>query len=353
LFRWLQKNKKQKKKTTKTNTQSYLFWSNFLSCCWVAFLFNFSIKTKGAKVANHHTYTHLPFANKHKQKKKMWSKRKTNGGITLDVSLSTLQKSIRRGETALALEVARDLLYSGMTGYAIGRLKVVVSEDIGVASDDMPQRALSLLQNAQKLEKDGKPKGKGVKRKGSDAGEDSGVRRRDRTLPPPERAVRLVLECVHLMCSERKFRGADYAGKIFYRHRSRCREAMRMSPLPPQPACEDEWSRRAKRLLMGGDPKSLLVEPLGRLDRALEEGDEVEALYWCAEVDSMRVLCATRLPVRGRRKPAKNACRPGLIVWRLLMVRADAMIAEGLFVCLFVCLRVSPTTTLPFTAFFF
>jgi len=70
----------------------------------------------------------------------------TRQGLGLfDVS-SALQKAVRRGDEYLALRCAEELFVSNYGEYCWKRLKIMVSEDIGLGEPNLPATILSLYQ---------------------------------------------------------------------------------------------------------------------------------------------------------------------------------------------------------------
>ena len=82
---------------------------------------------------------------------------RTRHGHPLDVAVSALQKAIRRSHTDDALYWATELSEGGYPGYLWRRLKVILSEDIGIAEPDLPAtiHALHSTWEAQRKEKGG------------------------------------------------------------------------------------------------------------------------------------------------------------------------------------------------------
>lgn len=68
----------------------------------------------------------------------------TVNGHRLDEVVSALQKAIRRSEIDNALYWGVDMWLSGYEEYAWKRLKIIASEDIGIAERDMPAQIQSL-----------------------------------------------------------------------------------------------------------------------------------------------------------------------------------------------------------------
>lgn len=75
-----------------------------------------------------------------------WRNGVTKGGHRPQEASSALQKSIRRGETYDALYWASDLDLSGFPKYVWKRLKIMVSEDIGLANPTLPAQIWALYQ---------------------------------------------------------------------------------------------------------------------------------------------------------------------------------------------------------------
>lgn len=78
------------------------------------------------------------------------------GGYKLGEVASALQKSIRRGEEDSALFWATELDLSGYSEYAWKRLRIITSEDIGLASPTLPAiiQALYSAWSDQRKKKD-------------------------------------------------------------------------------------------------------------------------------------------------------------------------------------------------------
>jgi replication-associated recombination protein RarA len=84
----------------------------------------------------------------------------THGGYRMDEVASALQKSVRRGEERQAIFWATELDLTGYGNYAWKRLRVLCSEDVGIAWPDGPAviRALyETWQETRKAEKDRPP----------------------------------------------------------------------------------------------------------------------------------------------------------------------------------------------------
>jgi replication-associated recombination protein RarA len=118
---------------------------------------------------------------------------RTRGGFALDEVASALQKTIRRGEERQAIFWATELDLSGYGNYAWKRLRIICSEDLGLAWREGPAviRALSdTWQDTRKAEKD----------------------------RPPERsnAMLFLVHAVSLLARAPKSRLIDNACTIFY-----------------------------------------------------------------------------------------------------------------------------------------
>ena len=70
----------------------------------------------------------------------------TTGGHKLPEVVSALQKAIRRGNVDDALYWATDMYQTGYAEYCWKRLRIITSEDVGLADLDMPQRIAALYQ---------------------------------------------------------------------------------------------------------------------------------------------------------------------------------------------------------------
>jgi replication-associated recombination protein RarA len=81
-----------------------------------------------------------------------WSKARTPGGLLCEEASSWLQKSLRRGLEVEALTAARELTEAGYGGYVWRRLRVVGSEDVGLAEPGM-QPLLETLQSCWERER--------------------------------------------------------------------------------------------------------------------------------------------------------------------------------------------------------
>ncbi len=82
---------------------------------------------------------------------------RTRGGFALDEVASALQKTIRRGEEREAIFWATELDLSGYGNYAWKRLRIVCSEDVGLAWTEGPSVIRALFetwQDTRKAEKD-------------------------------------------------------------------------------------------------------------------------------------------------------------------------------------------------------
>jgi replication-associated recombination protein RarA len=85
---------------------------------------------------------------------------RTQGGFALDEVASALQKTIRRGEEREAIFWVTELDLAGYGNYAWKRLRIICSEDVGIAWPEGPAviRALyDTWQEMRKAEKDRPP----------------------------------------------------------------------------------------------------------------------------------------------------------------------------------------------------
>jgi replication-associated recombination protein RarA len=144
---------------------------------------------------------------------------RTRGGFALDEVASALQKAVRRGEERQAIFWATELDLSGYGNYAWKRLRIICSEDVGLAWAEGPAviRALSdTWQDTRKAEKD----------------------------RPPERssAMLFLVHAVCLLARAPKSRLVDNAGTVFY---SGDREAIRLE-IPDHAL--DHHTARGRRL---------------------------------------------------------------------------------------------------------
>lgn len=86
---------------------------------------------------------------------------RTRGGFAMDEVASALQKSIRRGEEREAIFWATELDLAGYGNYAWKRLRIICSEDVGIAWPDGPAVVRALYENwleTRKAEKDRPPR---------------------------------------------------------------------------------------------------------------------------------------------------------------------------------------------------
>ena len=146
--------------------------------------------------------------------------RETIGGYVVGEVTSALHKSIRRCEERQALWWATELDLSGFGAYVWRRLRLICSEDIGLAEPHMPATIRALFDNwtdARKAKKEG------------DARE-------------------YLTHAVLLLVRARKSRIVDNAATIFYDARSR--EAMRMQ-IPDYAL--DHHTARGRRMRRGAD----------------------------------------------------------------------------------------------------
>jgi replication-associated recombination protein RarA len=85
---------------------------------------------------------------------------KTNGGYLCGEVASAMQKAIRRGEETAALFWATELDLAGFGNYVFKRLRIIASEDVGLADPYMPATIRALYDSWQELTKEykGKPR---------------------------------------------------------------------------------------------------------------------------------------------------------------------------------------------------
>ena len=118
---------------------------------------------------------------------------RTRGGFAMDEVASALQKTIRRGQERQAIFWATELDLYGYGNYAWKRLRIICSEDVGLAWPDGPAAIRALYDNWQ----------------------DARKREKDR---PPERsnAMLFLVHAVCLLARAAKSRLIDNACVIFY-----------------------------------------------------------------------------------------------------------------------------------------
>jgi replication-associated recombination protein RarA len=78
---------------------------------------------------------------------------RSRGGFVMDEVSSALQKSIRRGEERQAIFWASELDLSGYGNYAWKRLRIICSEDVGVAWPEGPAVIRALYENWEETRK--------------------------------------------------------------------------------------------------------------------------------------------------------------------------------------------------------
>jgi replication-associated recombination protein RarA len=78
----------------------------------------------------------------------------TVGGHSFYTVASAIQKYVRRGDEHKALYWFSELFISGFDAYAWKRIKVMVSEDIGLANPDLPAQIHSLHQTYLEMKKE-------------------------------------------------------------------------------------------------------------------------------------------------------------------------------------------------------
>lgn len=82
---------------------------------------------------------------------RVWTSIRTRAGIPLDEVLSAYQKAVQRKEYDDARDIVLDAFHSGREGHIIGRIQMAISEDVGVASADMPQIISGLLKRVDAI----------------------------------------------------------------------------------------------------------------------------------------------------------------------------------------------------------
>ncbi len=171
---------------------------------------------------------------------------RTRGGYTMDEVASALQKTIRRGHERDAIFWATELDLTGYGNYAWKRLRIICSEDIGIAWTEGPAVIRALYENwveARKAEKD----------------------------RPPERsnAILYLVHAVVLLTRAPKSRLVDNASALFYTGE---REAMRID-IPDYAL--DHHTARGRRL---GKTEAACYESSYRIEnRTVEDPYESEA----------------------------------------------------------------------------
>jgi replication-associated recombination protein RarA len=78
---------------------------------------------------------------------------RTRGGFVIDEVASALQKTIRRGQERQAIFWATELDLTGYGNYAWKRLRIICSEDVGLAWPDGPTVIRALYENWQETRK--------------------------------------------------------------------------------------------------------------------------------------------------------------------------------------------------------
>lgn len=112
-----------------------------------------------------------------------------HNGLPYDIAISWLQKAIRRGYYEQAVHCAYQIHKLGkiFTSHLLNRLLIIVSEDIGPAEMDLPDRILPLYQEAMELNNDD---------------------HEDQAMIP------LILEMIYLLSESRKSRITDWLSHI-------------------------------------------------------------------------------------------------------------------------------------------
>lgn len=135
----------------------------------------------------------------------MWAAKRTNLGFALDEVLSAFQKDVRRGNTSSAIGFVLDAWRSGLGSYIIGRMRIILSEDIGIANPTLPQLLCPSLERVEALRDKGK-KGNGKELK---------------------EAEKLLTQCTMLLCESPKSRIADMVAKVFFKYNTNLKEYMK------------------------------------------------------------------------------------------------------------------------------
>jgi replication-associated recombination protein RarA len=118
---------------------------------------------------------------------------RTRGGFVMDEVASALQKTIRRGQERQAIFWATELDLTGYGNYAWKRLRIICSEDVGLAWPEGPAVIRALYENWQETRKAEKDR-------------------------PPERstAMLFLVHAVCLLARAPKSRVVDNACVVFY-----------------------------------------------------------------------------------------------------------------------------------------
>src|SRR5581483_2181487 len=119
---------------------------------------------------------------------------RSRGGFVMDEVSSALQKAIRRGEERQAIFWASELDLSGYGNYAWKRLRIVCSEDVGIAWPEGPAVVRALYENWVETRK-AEPKG---------------------TVPERSNAMLFLVHAVVLLARAPKSRLIDHACVVFY-----------------------------------------------------------------------------------------------------------------------------------------
>lgn len=119
---------------------------------------------------------------------------RSRGGFVMDEVSSALQKAIRRGEERQAIFWATELDLSGYGNYAWKRLRIICSEDVGVAWPEGPAVVRALYENWVETRK-AEPKG---------------------TTPERSNAMLFLVHAVVMLARAPKSRLVDHACLVFY-----------------------------------------------------------------------------------------------------------------------------------------
>src|SRR5438552_2708705 len=82
-----------------------------------------------------------------------FSERVTPGGYKCGEVASALQKEIRRGDEEAALHWASELDLAGFANYAWKRLRIIASEDVGVADSNVAVQVRALYEEWKEMSK--------------------------------------------------------------------------------------------------------------------------------------------------------------------------------------------------------
>jgi len=172
---------------------------------------------------------------------------RSRGGFVMDEVSSALQKAIRRGEERQAIFWASELDLSGYGNYAWKRLRIICSEDVGVAWPGGPAVIRALYENWQETRKADQQKKVAVERSS---------------------AMLFLVHAVCLLARAQKSRLVDNACTVFYVGE---RDAMGLDV--PDYAL-DHHTARGRRL---GRTEAACYEESYRIEPALSDPFAAEA----------------------------------------------------------------------------